>query len=398
MEMSNKKQQIPAIRFNGFTDAWEQRKFSNVVNRVSQQSNDSNLPKVEFEDIVSGEGRLNKDISHKFDSRKGTVFEPEFILYGKLRPYLKNWLFPNFKGIALGDFWVFEPNNSSSIFDYYLIQSDKYQTVANISSGTKMPRSDWKTVSETVFSIPDSINEQEKIGAFFKHLDNTIALHQRQLNKYNKLKKTLLQKMFPKSGAKSSEIRFDGFTEEWKQCKLDQIVIERNQQVQESIDFPLMSFTAKDGVTPKSDRYNREFLVKSDNKKYKKTELGDLIYSSNNLDVGSIGINKTGNAVISSVYSIFYTRDGITPEFVDMLIQRKDFINKMIQFRQGVVYGQWRIHESDFLKIETRIPSSKEQIKMGALFKQIDNTIAFHQQKVNDYQKLKEALLKKMFI
>ena len=396
--MNNKEQQIPAIRFKGFTDAWEQRKFSNVVNRVSQQSNDSNLPKVEFEDIVSGEGRLNKDISHKFDSRKGTVFEPEFILYGKLRPYLKNWLFPNFKGIALGDFWVFEPNNSSSIFDYYLIQSDKYQTVANISSGTKMPRSDWKTVSETVFSIPDSINEQEKIGAFFKHLDNTIALHQRQLNKYNKPKKTLLQKMFPKSGAKSSEIRFDGFTEEWKQCKLDQIVIERNQQVQESIDFPLMSFTAKDGVTPKSDRYNREFLVKSDNKKYKKTELGDLIYSSNHLDVGSIGINKTGNAVISSVYSIFYTRDGITPEFVDMLIQRKDFINKMIQFRQGVVYGQWRIHESDFLKIETRIPSSKEQIKMGALFKQIDNTIAFHQQKVNDYQKLKEALLKKMFI
>ena len=398
MEMSNKKQQIPAIRFNGFTDAWEQRKFSNVVNRVSQQSNDSNLPKVEFEDIVSGEGRLNKDISHKFDSRKGTVFEPEFILYGKLRPYLKNWLFPNFKGIALGDFWVFEPNNSSSIFDYYLIQSDKYQTVANISSGTKMPRSDWKTVSETVFSIPDSINEQEKIGAFFKHLDNTIALHQRQLNKYNKLKKTLLQKMFPKSGEKFPEIRFDGFVEEWKQCKLDQIVIERNQQVPESIDYPLMSFTAKDGVTPKSDRYNREFLVKSDNKKYKKTELGDLIYSSNNLDVGSIGINKTGNAVISSVYSIFYTRDGITPEFVDMLIQRKDFINKMIQFRQGVVYGQWRIHESDFLKIETRIPSSKEQIKMGALFKQIDNTIAFHQQKVNDYQKLKEALLKKMFI
>ena len=196
MEMSNKKQQIPAIRFNGFTDAWEQRKFSNVVNRVSQQSNDSNLPKVEFEDIVSGEGRLNKDISHKFDSRKGTVFEPEFILYGKLRPYLKNWLFPNFKGIALGDFWVFEPNNSSSIFDYYLIQSDKYQTVANISSGTKMPRSDWKTVSETVFSIPDSINEQEKIGKFFNQLDNTIALHQHKLEKLKNIKQAYLNELF----------------------------------------------------------------------------------------------------------------------------------------------------------------------------------------------------------
>ena len=163
---------------------------------MSQQSNDSNLPKVEFEDIISGEGRLNKDISSKFDGRKGTVFEPEFILYGKLRPYLKNWLFPNFMGIGLGDFWVFEPNNSSSIFDYYLIQSDKYQTVANLSSGTKMPRSDWKTVSETVFSIPDSINEQEKIGKFFNQLDNTIALHQHKLEKLKNIKQAYLNELF----------------------------------------------------------------------------------------------------------------------------------------------------------------------------------------------------------
>ena len=83
--MADEEKKAPELRFKGFLDDWEQRKFSNIVNRVSQQSNDSNLPKVEFEDIVSGEGRLNKDISHKFDSRKGTVFEPEFILYGKLR-------------------------------------------------------------------------------------------------------------------------------------------------------------------------------------------------------------------------------------------------------------------------------------------------------------------------
>ena len=187
---------VPEVRFEGFTEEWEQRKFSNIVNRVSQQSNDSNLPKVEFEDIISGEGRLNKDISSKFDSRKGTVFEPEFILYGKLRPYLKNWLFPNFKGIALGDFWVFEPNNSSSIFDYYLIQSDKYQTVANLSSGTKMPRSDWKTVSETEFSIPVNIEEQTKIGTFFKQLDDTVALHQQKIINYQTVKSALFKKMF----------------------------------------------------------------------------------------------------------------------------------------------------------------------------------------------------------
>ncbi|MBF7115665.1 restriction endonuclease subunit S [Pediococcus pentosaceus] len=187
---------FPQLRFAGFADAWEQRKLTEIVNRVNKSSNSDVLPKVEFEDIVSGEGRLNKDISSKLDSRKGTLFESENILYGKLRPYLKNWLFPDFEGVALGDFWVFEATDVSvPSFDYYLIQSDDYRKVANDTSGTKMPRSDWKNVSSTDFAIP-SKNEQKQIGAFFKQLDDTITLHQRKLEKLQELKKGYLQKMF----------------------------------------------------------------------------------------------------------------------------------------------------------------------------------------------------------
>ena len=194
------KSKIPALRFKGFTDAWEERKLTEIVNRVNKSSNSDVLPKVEFEDIVSGEGRLNKDISSKFDSRKGTLFEPENILYGKLRPYLKNWLFPDFEGVALGDFWVFEATDVSvPSFDYYLIQSDDYQKVANDTSGTKMPRSDWKNVSSTDFAIP-SKDEQKQIGSFFKQLDDTIALHQRKCEQLKELKKFMLQNMFPKKG------------------------------------------------------------------------------------------------------------------------------------------------------------------------------------------------------
>lgn len=164
----------PKRRFPGFTGAWEQRKLTEIVNRVNKSSNSDVLPKVEFEDIVSGEGRLNKDISSKLDSRKGTLFESENILYGKLRPYLKNWLFPDFEGVALGDFWVFEATDVSvPSFDYYLIQSDDYQKVANDTSGTKMPRSDWKNVSSTDFAIP-SKDEQKQIGAFFKQGYNAL--------------------------------------------------------------------------------------------------------------------------------------------------------------------------------------------------------------------------------
>lgn len=187
---------IPNIRFKGFTDAWEERKFSDIVVRLNKSSNNNQLPKVEFEDIIAGEGRLNKDISRKFDDRKGTLFEPDNILYGKLRPYLKNWLFSDFKGIALGDFWVFKSINSEPKFVYSLIQADNYQRVANDTSGTKMPRSDWKKVSSSNFSIPTSLEEQQKIGSFFKQLDDTIALHQRKCDELKEMKKTLLKNLF----------------------------------------------------------------------------------------------------------------------------------------------------------------------------------------------------------
>ncbi|MDH6364057.1 restriction endonuclease subunit S [Enterococcus sp. PFB1-1] len=187
---------FPVLRFPEFTDAWEQRKFNDFVIRLSKTSNSNQLPKVEFEDIIAGEGRLNKDVQNKFDNRKGTLFYPENILYGKLRPYLKNWLFPDFEGIALGDFWVFESSEANPSFIYSLIQSDSYQKVANDTAGTKMPRSDWKKVSNTLFAIPKNIEEQQKIGNFFKELDNLITLHQRKLDNLKLQKKALLQQMF----------------------------------------------------------------------------------------------------------------------------------------------------------------------------------------------------------
>ena len=189
-------EKVPELRFAGFADDWEERKLSDIVVRLNKSSNNNQLPKVEFEDIIAGEGRLNKDISRKFDDRKGTLFEPDNILYGKLRPYLKNWLFSDFKGIALGDFWVFKSINSEPKFVYSLIQADNYQRVANDTSGTKMPRSDWKKVSSSNFSIPTSLEEQQKIGSFFKQLDDTISLHQRKLDLLKEQKKGYLQKMF----------------------------------------------------------------------------------------------------------------------------------------------------------------------------------------------------------
>ena len=189
-------QTVPEIRLDGFEDEWEEKEFSKLVKRVTQSSDSDSLPKVEFEDIISGQGRLNKDISSKFDNRKGIHFKPGYTLYGKLRPYLNNWLLPKFEGVALGDFWVFDPNGNDSNFVYYLVQSNRYQKVANDTSGTKMPRSDWKSVSSTIFAIPQTIAEQQAIGAYFSILDNLIATHQEKISQLETLKKKLLQDMF----------------------------------------------------------------------------------------------------------------------------------------------------------------------------------------------------------
>lgn len=187
---------VPEIRFNGFTQAWEQRKFEEIAVRSSVICSDANLPRVEYEDIVSGAGRLNKDIYAKQSSKSGIAFHRGDVLYGKLRPYLQNWLLPTFDGLAVGDFWVLQPQNADSSFLYRLIQSRQFDEVANQSTGTKMPRADWKLVSKTVFSIPSNISEQAAIGTYFTALDNLITLHQRKLEKLKNIKKSMLEKMF----------------------------------------------------------------------------------------------------------------------------------------------------------------------------------------------------------
>ena len=169
-----------AVQVAGFTDAWEQRKFEDIAVRSSSISSESGLPRVEYEDIISGTGRLNKDIFAKESDKTGIVFHKGDVLYGKLRPYLQNWLLPSFNGLAVGDFWVLQPQNADSSFLYRLIQSRQFDEVANQSTGTKMPRSDWKLVSKTEFFIPSAIGEQAAIGAYFEQLDNLITLHQRE--------------------------------------------------------------------------------------------------------------------------------------------------------------------------------------------------------------------------
>ena len=194
------------------------------------------------------------------------------------------------------------------------------------------------------------------------------------------------------------DIRFKGYTEAWEPKMVGDLLVERNEQAPQSDEYPLMAFIANEGVAPKGARYDRSALVSdSVGKLYKKTEFGDFIYSSNNLETGSIGLNRFGNACISPVYSIFKPTELADFDFVGRRFVKKDFIREMIKWRQGVIYGQWRIHETDFVKIKVTVPSVNEQREIGILLNQLDGQITLHQRKLDTLKNYKKAMLVKMF-
>ena len=158
-----------------------------------------------------------------------------------------------------------------------------------------------------------------------------------------------------------------------------------------------MAFTAEGGVEPKGDRYDRSYLVKSDNKLYKRTELGDFIYSSNNLDVGSMGLNKYGTAVISDVYEIFSIKATAAPSFIDELIHRPNVLHKVLQFRQGCLYGQYRIYADDFLSVSVWTPPKIEQQRISDFFATLDKRIAIQKKLIEHLKKYKRGLLQAVF-
>ncbi|HGL3272130.1 TPA: restriction endonuclease subunit S, partial [Enterococcus faecium] len=363
-----------------------------LVVRLNKSTNSSRLPKVEFEDIVAGEGRLNKDVSQKFDNRKGIEFLPNDILYGKLRPYLKNWLKATFTGVAIGDFWVFRAKKSDSDFIYSLIQADRYQKAANDTSGTKMPRSDWKKVSDTVFYIPNDLKEQQKIGIFFKKLDDTIALHQRKLDLLKETKKGFLQKMFPENGAKVPEVRFPGFTGDWEERKLGEVVVFLNGRAfkqQELLDSGKYR-VLRVGNFNTNDRWYYSNLELEEDKYANK---GDLLY----LWATSFGPEMWNEERVIYHYHIwklkFLSKELDKQYLYTWLLTDKEKIKESTNGTTMVHVTKGGIEQRTF----QFPPDINEQQKIGAFFKQLDDTIALHQRKLDLLKETKKGFLQKMF-
>ena len=247
--------------------------------------------------------------------------------------------------------------------------------------------------------VAPSYEEQYQIGLYFDHLDHFITLHQRKCEQTKKLKKYMLQKMFPQNGAKVPEIRFDGFTYDWEQRKLGDVFEQTLNLVNPKEDeIELWSLTVEDGLTKKSDRYNREFLVKKDDN-FKEVRPGDIVYNPMNMTLGAVGYNGMAKSVaVSGYYTTMVAKENYDTYYINTWLKSPQAIRLYRTYATGSLIEKQRVQFPTLSIIPVTFPKYEEQIKIGSYFHSIDNLITLHQRKCDELKKMKKYMLQNMFI
>ena len=241
------------------------------------------------------------------------------------------------------------------------------------------------TLQGTVILLPSQY-EQEKIGNYFRYLDALITLHQRKYEKLLKVKKSMLEKMFPRDGADVPEIRFDGFTDAWEQRKLGDIYIERNERGNAELD--ILSVSIHHGISQNeldTDELGKSVRRSDDKSLYKHVYYGDLVFNMMRAWQGAIGVVKN-EGMVSPAYISAIPDDSVFPEFMDYCLRRKCIINQINNLSYGVTDFRKRLYWEPFTRVTIMMPSVDEQRKITDIFRQLDDLITLHQRKYNWYR------------
>ena len=310
------------------------------------------MPQVEYEDIISGEGALNKDLNDKEGGKTGIKFYVGDVLYGKLRPYLMNWLYPQFNGVAVGDFWVLRATECDSSFLYRLVQTDGFQRLANVSSGSKMPRADWNLISQSFFAVPANHAEQKAIAKSLAELDSLITLHQRKCQ-YRGLYGYL----------------------SWEQRKLGELC-ELNPTAVLPDSFEYVDLESVAGTDMISHR--REEKLTAPSRAQRLASFGDIFYQT----VRPYQKNNYFYELPDEdyVFSTGYAQlrplcDG---RFLFSSLQRDQFVSCVLEHCTGTSYPA--INANDLAALFLAVPiDAEEQRLVGSILKPIDSLITLHQ-------------------
>ena len=404
---------VPKLRFPEFTDDWEQRKLGDIVERVTRKNTnlESDLPLTisaqyglidqnEFFDKrvaskdVSGYYLVNNG---EFAYNKSTSNDAPWGAVKRLDRYEKGVVSTLYIVFGIRDSHQTDSDFLATYYDTNRWYSGVQAVAAEGARNHGLLNIAASDFFDTTLMLPASIEEQQRIGAFFKSLDNAITLHQRKLDDIKLLKKSMLQKMFPAEGRDVPEVRFPGFTAAWEQRKLGDLYTERNERGNGSLQ--ILSVSIHTGVSDGEldvDNLGKFVRRSEDKSTYKHVHSGDLIFNMMRAWQGAIGVAKT-EGMISPAYISAIPSEDIYPPFMNYLLRRKDVINQINNLSYGVTDFRKRLYWNSFVQVNCKLPSVEEQRNITDVFEKIDHLITLHQRKCDDLQKLKKALLQQMF-
>ena len=385
----------PKIRFKGYEEDWEQRKLNDVVEFL-----DTMRKPLEGAKRIPGPYPYY-GASGIVDYVDGYLFDEELILLSEDGANITDRNYP-VCFLASGKYWV---NNHAHVLrtkqeneNNFICNSLERKDYTQYNTGMAMPKLNKETCKKIPISCP-GFEEQKKIGDYFRSLDHLITLHQRKCEETKKLKNYMLQKMFPQNGKRVPEIRFAEFTDDWEQRKLGEVFEQISNYVNPNQeDIELWSLTVEDGLTKKSERYNREFLVKKDDK-FKKVRPHDIVYNPMNMTLGAVGYNDMEKSVaVSGYYTTMTTQKGYDDYYINTWLKSSQAILLYKRYATGSLLEKQRIQFPTLSIIPTRFPDYEEQKKIGRFFNNLDHFITLHQRKCEELQKIKKFMLQNMFI
>lgn len=324
-------------------------------------------------------------------SRARRIIHKGDIIFSTVRPYLKGFALIDFDSddyiVSTGFSVLTAKNNFSSKYIYHYLFSENFQKQIFISLlGSSFPALNSKDVKSLSILIPISITEQQKIVDVLETWDKAIQLTRKLIEQKELQKKYLMQQLL------TGRTRLKGFTEEWLKLSLSDILKERNTYQTKGAEFPHLSLT-KEGVAPKTARYNRDFLVKDENKSYKITLLDDICYNPANLKFGVICRNKYGAGIFSPIY-VTYEIKKYDKSFVEKLLLLPTTIALARRYEEGTVYERMAVSSGDFLKLKLDFPPTEEEsIEVGKVLMNSDKEIDLLRQKLAKLEEQKKGLM-----
>jgi len=397
---------VPEIRIPGFDREWEEMKLSDLYNVYSGQtplrSDSSNFDNpntawIKTTDlnnsaITRNEENISEKAAEKLKILKcGTVL---IAMYGGFNQIGRTGLltYPATINQALS---ALEPNDN--IVPYFLITElnfrvNEWQRLA--ASSRKDPNITKKDVESFIFNFP-SYDEQTKIGNFFKHLDDVITIHEQELTTLKQTKQGFLEKIY------SQEIRFrNEFGEDfpnWETSALSKVLSIPEKEIEKNVSKNKLLTVKLHRNGVQINQNTATLKIGSTN--YYKRKSGQFIYGKQNFFNGAFDIipdRYDGYLSSGDIPTLNIDENKIFPLYLLYYMGRESFYRRAEKFSSGT--GSKRIHETTLLKINIKLPTMKEQQKIGNFFKQLDDTIALHEQELDTLKQTKKAFLQKMFV